>query len=908
MIKQTSLKPVTTEKILRPKRPIMDAIFAPASIAVLGASETAGSVGQKLMENLRSFRGVIYPVNPKRTSVFGINAFPTVTAIGQEIDLAIITTPARSVPELVRECSEAGVRCAIIISSGFKECGPEGAELERQIAINRGRMRIIGPNCLGVMVPSNGLNATFAPSAITHGNIAFLSQSGALCSSILDWSKREKVGFSAFVSTGSMVDVQWGDLIYYFGDDLHTRSILIYMESIGDARSFLSAAREVALSKPIIVLKVGRTTGAARAVISHTGSLAGSDDALEAAFQRAGVLRVDTIEELFGLAEILAIQPRPRGPRLAIITNGGGPGCLAVDALITAGGELAQLSETTLATLNSLLPPFWSKNNPVDVLGDADAERFDQAIQVVARDPLNDGVLVILTPQSMTQPVETAERLRQAAKLDNKPILACWMGGNQVAEGERILREAGIPAFPYPDAAAQAFCTLARYNRNLSALYETPALRVASTDAAAIGRAKSIIDATYAAGRVLLNEVESKELLEDYEIPTVPTRVASTEDEAVGLAASFASSVVLKVFSPTITHKSDVDGVKLDLRDSKAVRQAYQAIEQSVRDKFGPNAFQGVTVQPMIQSGGYETILGSATDPQLGPVMIFGTGGQLVEVIKDRALGLPPLNLTLAQRLIEQCKIYQAFKGVRGRAPINIPGLETLLIRFSRLVAEQRRIKEIDINPLLVSPKQLVALDARVVLHDPALADDELPELAIRPYPTQYIFQTKLRDGTAVTLRPICPEDEPLVADFHKTLSEETVHYRYFGFIKLEYRIAHSRLLRMCFNDYDCEIAMVVERKSIETGEGQILGIGRLIKSHGANEAEWAIVITDQWQGQGLGTELLSRLLDIGRQEKIDRIFAYILPENIAMQRVCKKLGFDIRYDTWAESYKATIH
>ncbi|MGA8658782.1 MAG: GNAT family N-acetyltransferase [Chthoniobacterales bacterium] len=553
------------------------------------------------------------------------------------------------------------------------------------------------------------------------------------------------------------------------------------------------------------------------------------------------------------------------------------------------------------------MPTFWSKNNPVDVLGDADADRFAQAIQVVGRDPLNDGVLVILTPQAMTQPVETAERLTLSAKLDNKPILACWMGGNEVAEGVRILREAGIPAFPYPDAAAHAFCALSRYNRNLSALYETPALRVAFNNTVDIGRAKSIIEATYAAGRVLLTEVESKELLAAYEIPTVPTRVASTEAEAVDLAASLAGPVVLKLLSETITHKSEVGGVKLDLRDSEAVRQAYRVIEQSVRDKFGPDAFLGVTVQPMVQSGGYEIILGSATDPQLGPVMVFGTGGQLVEVIKDRALGFPPLILTLAQRLIEQCHIYRALKGVRGREPINLAELETLLIRFSRLVAEQRRIKEIDINPLLVSPTRIVALDARVVLHDPDLTDEELPRLAIRPYPMQYIFSKTLSDGTSVRLRPICPEDEPLVAEFHKTLSEDTVHYRYFGLLKLEYRIAHSRLMRICFNDYDCEIALVVERKMPNTGERQILGIGRLIKNHGIDEAEFAIVISDQWQGKGLGTELLSRLLDIGKQEQIGRIVAYILPDNLPMQRVCKKLGFDVRYDANAEAYKAVI-
>jgi acetyltransferase len=723
---------------------------------------------------------------------------------------------------------------------------------------------------------------------------------------ILDWSLQEEVGFSAFVSVGSMLDVGWGDLLYHFGDDLNTRSVLLYMESIGDARSFLSAAREVALTKPIIVLKVGRTAGAARAVVSHTGSLTGNDQVLDAAFRRAGVLRVDAIEDLFGLADVLAKQPRPRGPRMAIVTNGGGPGSLAVDALIPAGGELAPLSEASLSALNAFLPPFWSKGNPIDVLGDADAERFAKTIQAVKQDPGNDGILVILTPQAMTDPVATAKRLQEYAKLEGKPILACWMGGKRVDEGATILRESGIPTFRYPDQAARAFCALWRNHRDLEGLYETPTLRVESVEAGGMELAESIIGQAATAGRVILTEVESKELLETYGIRTVTTRVALNEEEATELANYFSGPVVLKVHSQTITHKSDVGGVKLDLRNAEAVRQAYREIEQSVHKQCGVDAFQGVTVEPMIGSDGYEIILGSATDPQLGPVILFGSGGLFVEIMNDRAIGLPPLNATLAQRLIEQCRIYQILQGVRGRPTIDFAELKKVLVRFSRLVAEQRRIKEIDINPLIVSASQIVAVDARVVLHDPLLPNEKLPKLAIRPYPAEYVFHKKLLDGTFVTLRPIMPEDEPLMAEFHKTLSETTIHYRYMASLKLQHRITHSRLSRICFNDYDREIALVIERRT-STNEREIIGVGRLIKTLGPNSAEFAIVLTDSYQGKGLGTEVLRRLLWVGRQEHVERIVGYILSDNLAMRRVCAKAGFQVGYDPDTEVFKAVI-
>jgi acetyltransferase len=886
------------------RRPILRAMLNPKSVALIGATEATSSVGRTLMENLRCFGGSLFPVNPKRSSVLGIKAFPRIVDVPGPVDLAIIATPAIAVPDVVSECAEAGVKGAVIISAGFRECGAVGVQLEEAILARRGGMRLIGPNCLGVMIPGQRLNATFAKTMALPGNVAFISQSGALCASVLDWSLREKVGFSAFLSVGSMLDVGWGDLIFYLADDLDTRSILIYMESIGDARAFLSAAREVALRKTIIVIKVGRTEAAAHAVASHTGTLAGSDAVLEAALRRIGVLRVSTISDLFNMAEVLSRQPRPQGPRLAIVTNAGGPGVLATDMLVSEGGEIARLSEESLRKLDEFLPAHWSRSNPVDVLGDAKADRFAKAVEIVSSDANIDGVLVILTPQAMTDAAAVAKELQKFKKLPGKPILASWMGAAEVAEGEGILNASGIPTFQYPDIAARIFCYMWRYARNLQALYETPALTAGpAANAANHGRAEEIIQTARNANRTLLTELESKQVLEAYGIRTVDIRIAISEDDAVEIATEIGRTVVLKLYSEIITHKTDVGGVKLNLRTANEVRQAYRSIKESVHQSSG--AFLGVTVEPMIQLDGYELILGSSIDPQFGPVLLFGAGGQLVEVIQDYVLGLPPLNGTLARRMMEQTRVYAALKGARGRAPVNLPELETLLVHFSLLVAEQRWIKEIDVNPLMASHTQILALDARIVLHGPQLGENRLPRLAIRPYPEQYVTQWKLRDGTPLTIRPIRPEDEPLMVKFHGTLSEESVHFRYFGIVKLEQRVAHERLARICFNDYDREIAMVAICQAPK--EEAILGVGRLIEVHGVNEAEFAMVISDQWQGQGLGTYLLKLLLDIGRQEGLERIIGHILPDNYGMQKICKKLGFVVNYDDFADDMKAEI-
>ncbi len=877
----------------------LDAIFAPKNVAVIGATETQGSVGRTILWNLISnpFGGTVFPVNPKRPSILGIKTYPSIKDVPARVDLAVIVTPAPTVPDIIGECVEAGVRGAIIISAGFKEIGQAGAELERRVMENarKGRMRIVGPNCLGVMNPLNGLNATFAAAMARPGKVAFISQSGALLTGVLDWSFRENVGFSAFVSVGSMLDVGWGDLIQYFGDDRRTEAIVMYMESIGDARAFLSAAREVAYTKPIIVIKPGRTEAAAHAAASHTGSLTGSDAVLDAAFKRVGVLRVNSIADLFYSAELLGKQPRPRGRNLTILTNAGGPGVLATDALVEGGGKLTPISDATMEKLNALLPAAWSHNNPVDILGDASPERYAKTLELTAQDPNANGLLVILTPQAMTDPTMTAEMLKPYAHIPNKPVIASWLGGTEVEAGDAILNRAGIPTFNYPDTAARMFNYMWQYAENLRLVYETPALGDALDPDRAY--ATQIIEQARAEGRTILNEFESKQLLAAYKIPTVETRVAQTIEQAVNAADEIGYPVVVKIYSHTITHKTDVGGVKLNLRDGNAVRDAFNAIQTSVAEKVGAEHFGGVTVQPMVKLDGYELILGSTLDPQFGPVMLFGLGGQLVEVFQDRALGLPPLNTTLARRMMERTKIYIALQGVRGRAPVDVDALAQLMVRFSELVVEQRWIREIDINPLLVSAEQMVALDARVILHDAQTKPEQLPRLAIRPYPLKYVEQWIAKDGTPLTIRPIRPEDEPAMVDYHKRISERSVYLRYLHPLALDQRVSHDRLSRIVFIDFDREMALVAEYTDPATNEKQIVGVGRLSRLYGTRDAEYSMLIVDAFHGKGLGSEFLRLLIQIGRDENLERIIAYISPENYAMQKISKKHGFKLRRD-----------
>ena len=899
-----------THDIFRAKHQPLNAIFSPQNVAIIGATDKPGSVGRTLLWNLISnpFGGTVFPVNPKRSGVLGIRAYPSIAEVPERVDLAVLATPAKSIPGLIGECVAAGVKGAIVISAGFKEVGPAGVALEQEVLAQarKGNLRLIGPNCLGVMNPHHGLNATFASQMANPGNVGFISQSGALCTSILDWSFRENVGFSAFVSIGSMLDVDWGDLIYYLGDDPNTTSIVMYMESIGNAGSFLSAAREVALSKPIIVIKAGRTEAAAQAATSHTGALTGSDDVLDAAFRRCGVLRVDSINDLFNMAEILAKQPRPKGRKLTILTNAGGPGVLSTDALIRGGGELAPIAPETKAALDQCLPPHWSHGNPIDILGDADPERYAQSTAIAADNPDSDGLLVVLTPQAMTNPTAIAQELSHYAHKSNKPLLASWMGGEAVAEGEAILNRAGIYTFPYPDTAAHLFNLMWQYSYNLKGIYETP--KPLSEEKVDKHRASALIEQVHRDGRTLLTESESKQVLAAYGIPVVETRIAATVEEATRHSEEIGYPVVLKLLSETITHKTDVGGVQLNLQTAEAVAHAFGAIEANVtayaqNHGLDPNQthFLGVTVQPMVKLNGYELIIGSSLDPQFGPVLLFGTGGSLVEVFRDRSIALPPLNTTLARRMMEQTQIYKALQGVRGQAPADLDRLEKLLVRFSQLVTEQPWIKELDINPLLVKPAtstsepSILALDARVVLHPVDTPVAALPRPAIRPYPIHYIAPWVLSDGTAVTIRPISPEDEPLMVQFHTDLSEESIYMRYFHLIKLSRRVAHERMARICFPDYDRDMVLVAEHQDPQTKTRSILGVGRLSKLHGLQEAEYALLISDVYQGKGLGTEVLQRLVQVGRNEGLAVIRAEMLASNKAMQAVSRKAGFVIQ-------------
>jgi len=890
----------------------LDALFLPNSVAVIGASERPGTVGRTLLVNLMhpSFQRKVYAINPRHSEICGLKTYPSIGDVPEKVDLAVVATPAPTVPGVIGQCVDAGVKSAVVISAGFKERGPQGVDLERQIQdqLRRGNIRLIGPNCLGIMNPTVGLNATFAKDAPRPGNVAFLSQSGALLTAILDWGQLEQVGFSAIVSTGSMLDVGWGDLIYHFGDDPHTHSILLYMESVGDARSFLSAAREVTLRKPVIVIKAGRSEAASRAAASHTGALTGSDDVLDAAFRRSGVLRVNAIADLFYMAEVLSKQPHPKGPRLTIVTNAGGPAVLATDALVANGGQLAVPTESTLQALDGLLPPHWSHNNPIDILGDANSERYAKALEIASSDPNSDGLLVILAPQGMTDPAAIAERLKPYAKSSGKPVLSSWMGGASIAAGETILNTAGIPTFPYPDTAARAFTYMWRYSYNLRGLYETPALAEGQElDPRARRQAENIIETARRQSRVLLNEFESKQILSHYGIPTIETQIARTEDAAVECARTLGYPVVLKIFSEMITHKTDVGGVKLNLGDESSVRSSFRAIKSSVAKAVGPDHFSGVTVQPMIRLEGYELILGSSIDLQFGPVLLFGSGGPLVEVYRDHSLALPPLNTTLALRMMEQTRIFAAFKGVRGRRPIDTQALAGLLVRFSQLVAENPWISEIDINPLLASPERFFALDARVVLHPADSDPDRLPRPAVRPYPSQYVTSWAMKNRTEITLRPIRPEDEPLMVKFHETLSDRSVYLRYFYSLSLSSRVAHDRLVRICFVDYDREMAIVADCRDAKTNEHRILGVGRLVKAHAKNEGEVAVLVSDAAQNQGLGMELFRRIIQVARDEKLTRVDAEILPDNFAMKKIARKLGFRLRVSDDPTSIRAVL-
>ena len=808
-----------------PRHPL-DMFFAPRSVAVIGASERPASVGRTIFWNLISnpFGGVVHAVNSKRRQVLGIPAHKNVRDIPDAPELAIIITPALTVIDALDDCIAAGVKAVIIVSAVFNRGDLPTRALEDEIRrrVSEGGIRIMGPNSLGVMNPVLGLNAAFADHIALRGSVGFISQSGAICRSVLDWSRETKTGFSKFVSIGGMVDLQWSDLIYYLGNDPGTRSIVIYMEAVGDARSFLSAAREVALSKPIIVLKAGQTEAGARAArtTGYSATDTGDDAVLSAALRRCGVLRVDDVETLFSMADALGKQPRPKGPRLTIISNAAAPGVLATDALTTAGGELAPISEGTMEELNKALPFYWNHGNPVDLVADADPARYATAVEIAARDPESDGLLVILTPQASADAARTASAVADAAADKGKPLLASWMGGETVAPGAHVLTERLVPNFTYPDAAARIFAAMWHYSETLHGLYETP--RPGTDEASELrawAKAAEIIHAARRAGRTLLDETESRAMLQAYGIP-----VSDRPPERDELALAFAGSI----------------------------------------------------------------------DPQFGPYLTFGSGGPLGAILRDRAIALPPVNSTLARRTMERTRIYGALKAGFGNVAAQIDELERLFVRFGDLVLDQPWIRSIEVNPVVIGPEGVIALDAWVTLHDPDTPETALPRPAIRPYPSEYVTPKVLKDGAKVTLRPIRPEDEAAMIAFHKTLSSDTVYFRYLRLLSLDQRIRHDRLTQLCFVDYDCHIGLVAVECDEKLQEERILAIARLVKIHGTHNSDFALVVSDAFKGRGLGEALLTHLIAVARAERLERVIGVIHPENTPMLRLCKKVGFTL--------------
>ena len=865
------------------------------TVAVIGATDKEGSVGQSIMKNILLGREKrkIFPVNPNKESVMELKCYPDIGKVPERVDLAIIVTPAKTVPGLVEDCAKAGVGGIIIISAGFRETGAEGQKLEEEIKRIRAKhdIRILGPNCVGLIRPNIGLNATFLRDNPQPGQIAFVSQSGALGSAILNWAVSARIGFSMFASLGSTLDIDYGDMIDYLGEDRNTRSIILYMEDVRNAKKFMSAARGFARTKPIIVIKAGKYAAGAKAASSHTGALAGDYAVYDAAFKRAGVVMVDEISDLFNCAGVLDSRYLPAGPRIAIVTNAGGPAVLAADSIVSHGGEMAELSEETKRLMDANLPPYWSHGNPLDILGDADTKRYELAVKSCISDPNVDGLLVIYTPQGTTQPTNLAETVAKIAADRRKPMLTVWMGEESVREARQIFYKNDIPTYPTPEEAVRTYMYMYRYRRNLDLLYQTPEELPVDLSPPK-SHLKLMIRRIKKEGRTALAQADADRFLDVYGIPRIKGRLAKHVDQALMVAAEIGYPVALKIASQDILHKTDVGGVIAGIDDSQKLRDQYQVLMERAH-KAKPDArIEGVYVQKMVKGIDYELILGSKKDNDFGAVILFGMGGIWVELLSDVSIGLPPLNQALASRVMEETRIYRALsKGLRNKPPIDIRALEEVMVRFSNMIVDFPEIAEMDINPLAVSDGKLFVLDARIII-DTKIAEstETYPHLVIMPYPTKYVVAWRLKDGTDVTLRPIRPEDEPIELEFVRGLSTESSRFRFFQIIK---DLPHDALVRFCNIDYDREIAFIAEIK--EGDHKKEIGVARLILEPNKTHGEFAVVVADEYQAQALGIKLVDMLIGFAREKGVETIYGIIMPENVKMIHLCEKLGFSTR-------------
>ncbi len=868
-------------------------LFEPSSVAIVGATERAGSVGAVLVRNMleAKYGGALFGVNPKHKSVLGVPCFASIAKLPQRVDLAVIATPAATVPDVIEQCGKAGVRSAVVISAGFSEAGPAGAKLERAFLENARRhgVRVVGPNCLGLMRPALGLNATFARGAALPGSLGLVAQSGAVCTAMLDWARPNKVGFSSVVSLGGSTDVDFGEIIDYLVEDTKTEHILLYIEGVRSARRFVSALRAAARIKPVIVMKVGRHPAGSRAAVSHTGAIVGMDDVFDAVVKRAGVVRVLNIGQMVAVAQALAAHVRPQGDRLAVVTNGGGPGVMAADRATDLGIPLAELAPATITALKPALPPNWSHTNPLDLIGDASAARYRAAVSACLADDNVDGVLAILTPQAMTEPADAARAVIESAKGSSKPVLACWMGEEQTAAARRLLAEARIPVFRTPDPAVEMFGHLSSFYRNQRALLQTPGPLSAQGEPD-LAAARAIVQAALAERRSVLSEMDSKELLAAFHIPVAKAVPAASADEAVRIAQDMGFPVAMKIDSPDITHKSDVKGVSLNLGDAPAVRAAWQQIVDDAK-RLRPEArIRGVAVEPMVRrANGRELMAGVIRDPVFGPAIVFGTGGTAVEVHRDRAVALPPLNQFLIADMIRGTRVAKLLGAFRRMPPVHMEALEEVLLRVSELVCELPEVAELDINPLIADETGVIAVDARVVLRPGTPARERYAHMAIHPYPSRLVATWQPREGPPVTLRPIRPEDAEMEQAFIRKLSPES---RYFRFMDTLRELTPGMLVRFTQIDYDREMAFVA---TVPEGAAENeVGVCRYITNPDGTSCEFAIVIADDWHRRGLGRRMMAQLVEAARARGLRTMIGHVLAENRGMLQLCQGLGFVI--------------
>lgn len=872
----------------------LEHLFSPDSIALFGASEDPDSVGARVYLNLiqDKFSGTVYPVNPKHKKIRGKRCYSSIADIGTAVDLAIIATPKSTVPEIIHACGEHGVRAAIILSAGFNNENENGPELLSAIKeeARRYHMRILGPNCLGLIRPGKNLNATFSKNTAQSGNIALISQSGALCTAILDWAAPYDIGFSVIVSLGDAADIEFGDILDYLALDPETKSILVYVEGIRDSRSFMSSLRSAARLKPVVIMKVGRHLESARAALTHTGSMVGADDVFDAAIRRAGVVRAQTVEQLFAAAQLLSSKKHILGNRLVIITNGGGPGIMATDHAIDCGIELASLDDTIIDNLNHSLPPYWSKSNPIDVLGDATSKHYADTISFCLKNNNIDGVLVILAPQAMTQPEDVARAVIDACNHHNKPVLTCWMGNQHVASARELFIQHQIPTFNTPETAIEAFSYLVSYYKNQQLLLQVPAPLERDSEPDITGT-RLIIDGALSEQRAILNNAECKAILSAFDIPVMMSHEAQSANEALIAAESLGFPVVMKINSPDILHKSDVNGVRLNIDNAHAVRSAYTELIASVKKQKPGARIPGVTLEHMYHNPyGRELIIGVSRDPVFGPVITFGAGGVLVEIMHDRAVTLPPLNTFIIEDLIKQTRVSKLLGPFRNLPAINDVALKHLLRRLSEMVCEIPQIRELDINPVVVDENSAMVLDIRIIIDIQKPLSEPYAHMAIHPYPSQFVTHLQFTDGTNITVRPIRPEDAKIELEFVHNLSPES---KYFRFMQALHELTPQMLMRFTQIDYDREMALIAVA---ETGEKETeIGVARYVTNPDGESCEFAIVIADEWHKKGLGSHLLNKLIQIARMKGLYIIDGEVLASNKPMLDLVQAFGFNIK-------------